>query len=88
MQPVASSGLAIGQCPRYDMGMFDFVISIVILAACALLGGAFVLHRKGNTRQATLMALLAVVMAVNVAIWLVPTADGDSLADAAARPGD
>lgn len=68
--------------------MFDFVVSLVILAAIALFGGAFVLHRKGNMKQATLMAVLGVVMIVNVAIWLVPTADGESLADVAARPGD
>lgn len=65
--------------------MFDLAISLVILAAIALMAGAVALHRKGNRKQATLMGVLAFVMVVNVAIWLIPTADGDSLADAAAR---
>lgn len=64
--------------------MFDLVISITVLAAIALLGGAIFLHRKGDSKRAMLMAILAVVMAVNVAIWLVPTESGDSLGDAAA----
>jgi len=65
--------------------MFDYLLSIVILATAALLAGAVYLHRQGNTRQALLMAVLAMVMAANVAIWLIPTEGGDSLADAAAR---
>ncbi len=68
--------------------MFDLIVSLVILAAIALLVGAFVLYRKGITKQALLMGVLAFVMIANAAIWLVPTADGDSLADAAAREGE
>ena len=65
--------------------MFDFVISLVILAAVALIAGAIVMLRRGNRKQAGLMALLAAVMIVNAAIWLVPTESGQSLADAAAE---
>ncbi|WP_340586726.1 hypothetical protein [Erythrobacter alti] len=68
--------------------MFDYVLSIVILAILALLAGAFFLHRRGARKQALLMVVLAVVMIANVAIWVIPTAGGDSLADAAARAGD
>lgn len=68
--------------------MFDFIISLVILAALALGAGAFYLSRKGHTKQASLMALLAFIMVVNVAIWLIPTADGDTLADSAARSAE
>jgi hypothetical protein len=68
--------------------MFDLIVSLVILAAVALLAGAFVLYRKGITKQALLMGVLAFVMIANAAIWLIPTADGDSLADAAARDGE
>ena len=68
--------------------MFDLVVSLVVLAAVALLGGAVVLLRKGNRKQAVLMAVLAAVMLGNVAIWLVPTDDGKSLANAAAEAGE
>ncbi len=61
--------------------MFDIILSIIVLAAILLLIGAVVLFRKGMTKQATLMAILAVVMAVNVAIWLVPTEDGRTPAE-------
>lgn len=61
--------------------MFDIILSIIVLAAILLLIGAVVLFRKGMTKQATLMAILAVVMAVNVAIWLVPTEDGQTPAE-------
>ena len=64
--------------------MFDFIVSLVILAAIALAAGGFVLLRKGNRKQALLMWLLAGVMVANVAIWLVPTESGESLADVAA----
>lgn len=68
--------------------MFDFVISLVVLAAIALFLGAIFLLRKGNTKQGVLMLVLSVVMAVNVAIWLVPTESGESLADVAAADGE
>ena len=61
--------------------MFDFVISLVILAALALIAGAVALYRRGIRQQAGLMVLLAAVMLVNAAIWLVPTENGESLAD-------
>lgn len=65
------------------MGMFDLILSIIVLAAIALLIGALVLWRKGLNRQALLMVILAVVMAVNVSIWLVPTKDGRTPAEQA-----
>ena len=63
--------------------MFDLVISIVVLAAIALFGGAVFLHRKGETRRAMLMAVLAFIMVINAAIWLVPVEGGGSLGDVA-----
>ncbi len=63
--------------------MFDLVISIIVLAAIALAAGAFVLWRKGITKQALLMAVLAFVMFVNVAIWLVPMDGGQTPIEAA-----
>ena len=63
--------------------MFDLVISIIVLAAIALAVGAFVLWRKGITKQALLMAVLSFVMFINVAIWLVPMNDGQTPIEAA-----
>lgn len=56
--------------------MMDVVLSIVVLAAIALLIGAWFLFRRKERRQAWLMVVLALVMLVNVAIWSVPSADG------------
>jgi len=63
--------------------MFDLVISIILLAAIALGIGAFVLWRKGITKQALLMAVLSFVMLANVAIWLVPMDGGETPMEAA-----
>ncbi|WP_271077409.1 hypothetical protein [Aurantiacibacter sp. MUD61] len=68
--------------------MFDIVMSVIVLAAVALVAGAVALLRRGNRKQGMLMLLLAGVMVANVAIWLIPTASGDTLADAAASSGD
>lgn len=55
----------------------DLVLSLVMLAAVALLAGAVWLWRtQGLVKQVWLMLLLAAVMLVNVAIWTVPDADG------------
>jgi hypothetical protein len=52
--------------------MFDTVMSVVVLAAIALLLGAVALWRRGERLRAGLMVLAALVMAGNVAIWSVP----------------
>jgi drug/metabolite transporter superfamily protein YnfA len=55
------------------------VLSLIVLAAIVLLAGAFVLWRRGGSRkQVALMLLLAVIMAVNVAIWTLPDASGNA----------
>ena len=55
----------------------DTVLSVVTLAALALVAGAIYLWRRGGARrQATLMLVLAVVMIVNVLIWTVPDSSG------------
>ncbi len=66
--------------------MNDLVLSIIVLAAFALLGGSFYLWRKqGASRQALLMAVLSFVMLANVLIWVAPAPDigGQGNADAA-----
>lgn len=69
--------------------MFDLILSITVLSALALLAGAFWLWRKtGTSKQAVLMAVLAVVMLVNVLIWtLPPPASEMAGADAEAPAG-
>ena len=63
----------------------DTVLSILVLAAIAMLAGAFVLWRKGGpTKQVVLMIVLAIVMAINVAIWTVPDESGEAPAEKAA----
>lgn len=57
----------------------DLVLSIVMLAAFALLAGAFVLWRKtGELKNPALMVVLAIVAIANVLIWTIPDADGTS----------
>jgi drug/metabolite transporter superfamily protein YnfA len=59
--------------------MTDIVLSIVMLAALALLAGAFVLWRRtGQVKQPALMVLLAVIAVINVLIWTVPTNSGEA----------
>lgn len=52
--------------------MADFALSLTMLAALALIGGAIVLHRRGERRKALLMAVAALVALANVAIWSLP----------------
>lgn len=60
----------------------NLVLSIVMLAAGALLVGAFVLWRRGvPLKQPLLMVLLAVIAIVNVLIWTLPDASGDAPLD-------
>lgn len=60
----------------------DTVLSILMLAAIALLGGAYALWRRGGSkRQVTLMVILALVAIANVAIWIVPDSQGNAPLD-------
>lgn len=55
------------------------VLSLLVLGAIVMVIGAFALWRRGGSRkQVALMLLLAVIMAVNVAIWTLPDASGNS----------
>jgi uncharacterized membrane protein len=71
------------------MRMTDIVLSIVMLAAVALVAGAFVLWRRtGEAKQPLLMVLLALIAIANVLIWTVPTADGGSPIEAVEAFGE
>lgn len=62
--------------------MLDAVLSITVLAALALLVGAYFLWRRtGNAKNALLMVLLAAIALVNVAIWTLPDAGGEAPLD-------
>ena len=62
----------------------DIVLAIVMLAAFALLAGAFALWRRtGDVKNPALMVLLALVAIGNVLIWTIPTSDGTSPLDKA-----
>ena len=52
--------------------MADLALSLTMLAAVALLGGAFVLLRRGERRRALLMAVAGLVALANVAVWSIP----------------
>ncbi len=63
--------------------MASTALSLMVLTALALLGGAVWLWRKRRAgRQALLMLVLAAVIAVNVALWAVPNQSGQTLATA------
>ena len=67
----------------------DLVLSIVMLAAFALLAGAYLLWRRtGEAKQPILMVILALVAIGNVLIWTIPTSDGTSPLDQAAQLED
>lgn len=62
--------------------MLDTALSLLVLAAIALIGGAaFLWRRNGFTRQVQLMLVLAAVMIANVAIWTLPDAGGEAPLD-------
>ena len=59
--------------------MTDIVLSIVMLAALALLAGAFFLWRRtGETKNPLLMVLLAAIAVINVLIWTLPSTGGEA----------
>lgn len=64
--------------------MQDTALSLMVLAIPALLAGAVFLWRRGERRRPALMLVLALVMAANIAILLVPTGDGQSVLGSAA----
>ncbi len=63
--------------------MSDTLLSVLMLAAIAMGIGAVLWWRRGRRKQAALMLVLAAIIAANVAIWVVPAANGTAPANAA-----
>jgi drug/metabolite transporter superfamily protein YnfA len=62
--------------------MTNIVLSIMMLAAAALVAGAFALWRRtGEAKNPALMVLLAVIAVINVLIWTIPTQSGEAPID-------
>ena len=67
------------------MGM-DLVLSLLVLAAIALVAASICQWRRGGAgKQVWLMLLLAVIMLANVLIWTIPNKDGTAPLDRAAE---
>lgn len=62
------------------MGL-DTVLSLLVLAAIALVIAAVFAFRRGARQQAVLMLVLAAVGVANVLIWTVPDNKGTSPAE-------
>ncbi len=57
----------------------NVILSIMMLAAIALIAGAiFLWRRTGDAKRPLLMLFLAVIALINVAIWTLPDASGES----------
>jgi hypothetical protein len=57
-------------------------LSLMVLTVLALvLGAAWQWRRGGPRKQVVLMLVLAAVLAINVAIWTLPGATGESLVE-------
>jgi hypothetical protein len=61
----------------------NLILSILMLGGIALIAGAILLARRGERRKALLMAIAALVAFGNVALLVVPLADGRSPVEAA-----
>lgn len=66
--------------------MLDIVLSLLVLASLVLIGGAFILFRRGYRKQAGLMVVAALVALLNVAIWTIPDSEGRAPVDGVATP--
>lgn len=71
-----------------DLITDDLMLSLLMLAALALIVGAIVLwRREGFVRQVWLMLAAAAVMLANVAIWAIPGGDLNAPSAVAASGG-
>jgi hypothetical protein len=65
--------------------MGDLALSLLMLGAIVLIGGAILRwRREGPVRDVWLMFIAAAVMLANVAIWVIPDGSGAAPVDRAA----
>lgn len=65
--------------------MLDVALSLLVLGSFVLVGGAYVLWKRGGSRkQVVLMLVLAAVMVGNLLIWTIPDDSGETPAEKAA----
>lgn len=64
--------------------MADLALSLMVLCAVVMSVAAFFAFRRGDKKQGGLMLVLAVVLAINVAIWTIPGPDEAALSQAGA----
>ena len=65
--------------------MLDAALSLMMLAAIALVAGALFLFRRGERQRPVLMLVLAAIMGVNLVIWTAPTQQGTTLVEEAKK---
>jgi len=59
--------------------MVDTALSLMMLAAAALVAGAIYLWvKRGERKRPLLMLVLAAVMGLNIAIWTLPDGTGQA----------
>lgn len=63
--------------------MLDVALSLLMLAAIALVAGAVFLFKRGERQRPVLMLTLAAIMVANLIIWTLPDKAGDTLVGAA-----
>lgn len=57
----------------------NLALSLLMLGALVLLGGALYLWRnRGERQRPLLMVVLAMIMLVNIGIWTLPDASGEA----------
>lgn len=67
--------------------MTDLVLSILMLAGIALIaGGIYLIIKKKDHKRGLLMIIAALVMFMNVAIWLIPTPQDTTLSKSGISP--
>ena len=63
---------------RYGRAMSDWLFSVMMLTALALVAGAVVNWRaRRDGKRAALMLVLALIIIANVAIWTLPGPKGE-----------
>jgi len=67
--------------------MSDVLMTVVMLAIIALVLGAGMIWRAGDRRRAVLMVIAAVVLAGNVAVWILPVTGRGTARSVVEGPG-